>query len=87
MPGDDWFLRLSTSFSLVSPAVDTVLFGVLEMVVHLSIKQKRFGRNAANVQACPAELRLFDQGDLQPKLPRANGAVYPAGPPPIIAMS
>ncbi len=61
-------------------AVNAVFFGGFQMVKHLGIKQQGFRRDAANVQACAAELVLFfDEAGLQSKLAGAESGCVSAG--------
>ena len=54
-------------------AVNTVLFGGLEMVIDFGVKEQGLGGDAANVQARAAELVFFfDQAGLQSKLAGAE---------------
>ncbi len=49
--------------------VNTVFFRGLQVVIDFGVKQQRFGRDAAHVQACASQLVVFlDQAGLQPKL-------------------
>ena len=54
-------------------ALDAKLLGFLQVVPQLGVEQQRLGRNAAHMQARPAQLRAcVDQRHLQPVLRPAN---------------
>ena len=82
--GDDLVLAVLNIFPVQlarAQSVNAVFFRGLEMVINLGIEEKRFGRDAANVQARAAELVFFfDQAGLQPKLAGAEGGRVSAGP-------
>ncbi len=60
---------------------DAVLRRVLQVVPELGVEQQRLGRNAAHVQARPAQLRArVNQRDLQPILRPANRRRIPSRP-------
>ena len=60
--------------------LETKLFRSLEVIVDIGMVQKHFGRDAADVQACPAEKRvLFDDGGLQTPLRGPNRRNVSAG--------
>ena len=72
----------------VAHALDAVLLGVLQVVPDLGGEEHGLGGDAAPVRQVPPSFRFaLDQRDLEPILPGADGAVYPAGPPPITTTS
>src|SRR6266853_1147988 len=81
--GDDLVLAVLNILPVelaCSQAVNAVLFGVLEMVIDFSIEEQGFGGDAANVQACAAELVVFfDEAGFQSKLARAECGGVSAG--------
>ncbi len=55
-------------------AFDAEFLGVFQVIPELGVEQQRLGRNAADVQAGAAEVRVFlDQGSLQAVLAGADG--------------
>ena len=69
-------------------AGDAEIVGLFQVIPKLCIKQQRFGRNAAHVEARPAQLRAcVNKSDFQPVFCSANRRRIPGGPPPITATS
>ena len=72
-------LRTSRQVELRILAVDPLILGVLEVAPNLGGVQQRLGRNATDVKAGAAQLRIFfDKCGLQSVLPRPDrGGVPP----------
>ncbi len=91
MLGDDLVLALQHGRPVdldLARDVDAIFLRMLEMVVNLRVKQQRLGRNAAPQQAGAAKLFVvLISAVFSPYCPARIAAVYPAGPPPIIATS